>query len=47
MRGNEMLYHAIQFYPVLGLQKVAISSSVFFFSAIAELTHFSHLAGEM
>jgi len=47
MHGNYKFHHTIQFHTALGLQKVALPSPFFLFSAIVVFTLSSHLAGEM
>ena len=47
MHVNDKFHHTMQFHPALSLQKVALPSPFFLFSAIVVFTLSSHLAGEM
>ena len=49
MHVNDKFHHTMQFHPALSLQKVALPSPFFLFSAILvfTITLSSHLAGEM
>ena len=47
MHVSDKFHHTMQFHPALSLQKVALPSPFFLFSAMAVFTFFNHLAGEM
>ena len=47
MHVNDEFHHTMQFHPALSIQKVALPSPFFLFSAIVVFTLSSHLAGEM